>query len=69
MFSYICPDGQRASGGTSIMVKSSVPGIWGYIVFVSSLCVCVCVCVCMCGRVRVCVCYQFSCPLHNFKTA
>ena len=25
MFNYICPDGQRASGGTSIMVKSSVP--------------------------------------------
>ena len=25
MFIYICPDGQRASGGTSIMVKSSVP--------------------------------------------
>ena len=24
MFNYICPDGQRASGGTSIMVKSSV---------------------------------------------
>ena len=21
-FNYICPDGQRASGGTSIMVKS-----------------------------------------------
>ena len=25
LFSRICPDGQRASGGTSIMVKSSVP--------------------------------------------
>ena len=25
MFNYISPDGQRASGGTSIMVKSSVP--------------------------------------------
>ena len=25
MFNYICPDGQRASGRTSIMVKSSVP--------------------------------------------
>ena len=25
MSNYICPDGQRASGGTSIMVKSSVP--------------------------------------------
>ena len=25
MFNYICPDGQRASGGTSIMNKSSVP--------------------------------------------
>ena len=25
MFNYICPDGQRASGGTSIMVKASVP--------------------------------------------
>ena len=25
MFNYICPDGQRASGGTSIMVKSNVP--------------------------------------------
>ena len=25
IFNYICPDGQRASGGTSIMVKSSVP--------------------------------------------
>ena len=25
MFNYIYPDGQRASGGTSIMVKSSVP--------------------------------------------
>ena len=25
MINYICPDGQRASGGTSIMVKSSVP--------------------------------------------
>ena len=25
MFNYICPDGQKASGGTSIMVKSSVP--------------------------------------------
>ena len=25
MFNYICPDGQRASGGTSIMVKSSIP--------------------------------------------
>ena len=25
MFNYICLDGQRASGGTSIMVKSSVP--------------------------------------------
>ena len=25
MFNYICPDGQRASGGTSIMLKSSVP--------------------------------------------
>ena len=25
MFNYICPDGQRASGGTSILVKSSVP--------------------------------------------
>ena len=25
MFNYICPDGQRAWGGTSIMVKSSVP--------------------------------------------
>ena len=25
MFNYICPDGQRASGGTAIMVKSSVP--------------------------------------------
>ena len=25
MFNYICPDGQRTSGGTSIMVKSSVP--------------------------------------------
>ena len=25
MFNYICPDGERASGGTSIMVKSSVP--------------------------------------------
>ena len=25
MFNHICPDGQRASGGTSIMVKSSVP--------------------------------------------
>ena len=25
MFNYICPDGQRASGGISIMVKSSVP--------------------------------------------
>ena len=25
MFNYICPDGQRASGGTSIIVKSSVP--------------------------------------------
>ena len=25
MFSYICPDGQRASGGTSVMVTSSVP--------------------------------------------
>ena len=24
MFNYICPDGQRASGGTSIIVKSSV---------------------------------------------
>ena len=25
MFDYIYPDGQRASGGTSIMVQSSVP--------------------------------------------
>ena len=25
MFNYICPGGQRASGGTFIMVKSSVP--------------------------------------------
>ena len=25
MFNYICPDGQRASRGTSIMVNSSVP--------------------------------------------
>ena len=25
MFKYICPDGQWVSGGTSIMVKSSVP--------------------------------------------
>ena len=25
MFNHFCPDGQRASGGTSIMVKSSVP--------------------------------------------
>ena len=25
MFNYICPNGQRASNGTSIMVKSSVP--------------------------------------------
>ena len=25
MLNYICPDGQRASRGTSIMVKSSVP--------------------------------------------
>ena len=25
MFNYICPDGQRAWGGTSVMVKSSVP--------------------------------------------
>ena len=25
MFNYICPDGQRAPGGLSIMVKSSVP--------------------------------------------
>ena len=25
MFNHICPDGQWASGGTSIMVKSSVP--------------------------------------------
>ena len=25
MFNHICPDGQRASGGTSIMVKSNVP--------------------------------------------
>ena len=25
MFNHICPDGQRTSGGTSIMVKSSVP--------------------------------------------
>ena len=25
MFNYICPDGQKASGGTSIMVKSNVP--------------------------------------------
>ena len=25
MFNNICPDGQRASGGTFIMVKSSVP--------------------------------------------
>ena len=25
MFNYICPDGQTASGGTSIMNKSSVP--------------------------------------------
>ncbi|MES9994020.1 MAG: reverse transcriptase domain-containing protein, partial [Candidatus Thiodiazotropha sp.] len=25
MFNYICPDGQRASGGTSIMVKSNIP--------------------------------------------
>ena len=25
MFNYICPDGQRASGGTSIMVISSIP--------------------------------------------
>ena len=24
MFNYICPDGQLASGGTSVMVKSSV---------------------------------------------
>ena len=24
-FNYICPDGQRASRGTSIMIKSSVP--------------------------------------------
>ena len=25
MFNHICPDGLRASGGTSIMVKASVP--------------------------------------------
>ena len=25
MFNYFCPDGQTASGGTSIMIKSSVP--------------------------------------------
>ena len=25
VFNYICPDGQWASGGTSIIVKSSVP--------------------------------------------
>ena len=25
MFSHVCSDGQRPSGGTSIMVKSSVP--------------------------------------------
>ena len=25
MFNYICSDGQRASGGTSVIVKSSVP--------------------------------------------
>ena len=25
MFNYICPDGQRTSGGTSVMVKSSIP--------------------------------------------
>ena len=25
MFNYICPDGQRASGGTSILVKSNIP--------------------------------------------
>ena len=25
MFNYICHDGQRASGGTSSMVKSSIP--------------------------------------------
>ena len=30
MFNYICPDGQRASGGTSIMVKSSVPHSRGW---------------------------------------